>query len=216
MHRLTFLGLGLVAVLASAGWRMTHCCSRETIFEPKTNPPEAAPLCPWRQPEADMNRLFPGATRYEHRTRILSGQRVELAERLGRQPAGEENALHLYRVYRESTFLGTILLRRVKGEHGAIELVVAADPEHQISGILLQRLREPEPAADALQNPEWLRRFTGRSAESMAQFGKEIGAIPNEARSSAGAIVEGVRSGLILLAAADGADRAGQVATLHH
>ena len=84
------LALGL-AVLAR---RISE--SSELPFDPKTPLPQAAPLCPWREPASDLKRFFPNATQYQPETRILSGQRLELAQRLGRVPTGDENALHLY------------------------------------------------------------------------------------------------------------------------
>jgi hypothetical protein len=171
----------------------------ETLVEAHARPPEAAPLCPWRAPQADLQQLFPTATRYETETRILSGQRLELARRLGRTPTGDENALHLYPVYREQTALGSVVTRRVKGAYGAIELVLAADTGHRVCGLLLQRLREPEPIARALQDPNWLHSFHGEGADAAWQLGGDIPDVPPEARASARAVVEGARSALILL-----------------
>ena len=120
MSRPFIFGAGLLALLfAAVVWRIGDLSSSEPPFEPKTKLPQAAPLCPWREPASDLQRFFPNATRYEPETRILSGQRLELAERLGRMPTGDENALHLYRSYEEQSPLGTVLTRRVKGAYGA-------------------------------------------------------------------------------------------------
>jgi hypothetical protein len=204
MPRVVFLGLGaLAALLAVVGWRLAQFYTAETLIEAQVRPPEAAPLCPWREPESDLRQFFPRATRDESATCILSGHRLELAQRLGRTPTGDENALFLYRVYCENTPLGTILSRRVKGVYGAIEFVLAADTNHLVCGLRLQRLREPEPVARALQNPDWLHSFGGKGADAAWQLGRDIPDVPPEARLSAQAVVEGTRSALILLAAAD-------------
>src|SRR5437870_13286554 len=113
---------------------------------------ELAPMCPWRQPETDLRAFFPGATRHETEIRILSGERLELARRLGRMPAPEEHSLYLHRVYDAQRRLGTVLTRRVKGEYGAIEIVLAANPDGRVRGVRYQRLREPERIASALQS----------------------------------------------------------------
>lgn len=160
-------------------------------------------MCPWREPERDLKQFFPEATHHKIETRILSGQRLELAERLGRTPTGDENALYLYPVYREQTQLGVVLARRVKGEFGAIELVLAVGTNQQVAGLRLQRLREPETSAAALQDPQWLASFVGKRADSSWQPEHEISSLPPEARISGEAITEGVRSLLILLAVAD-------------
>jgi hypothetical protein len=214
---MVFLGLSaLAALLAVVGWRLAQSSTSETLIESQVRPAEAAPLCPWREPEADLRQLFPSATREESVTRILSGHRLELAQRLGRTPTGDENELRLHRVYREDTPLGTIMSRRVKGAYGAIELVLAADTNHLVCGLRLQRLREPEPVARTLQDPDWLHAFAGKGAEAAWQLGGDIPDVPPEARLSAQAVVEGVRSAMILLTTADHAPpfRSGQ--TPHH
>ena len=149
--------------------------------------------------------LFPTATGYKVETRILSGLRFELGERLERVPAPDENAFHFYSIYREQTPLGTVLTRRIKGEHGAIELVLATDLERRVSGLDFQRLREPESIVHALENTGWRQSFVGRRADSQWKLGGDIRDVPPEARASAEAVLEGARSLLILL---DTADRA--------
>ena len=86
---------------------------------------EPAPLCPWREPERDLRRFFPGATGIHEELRILSHLRVTLRHDLGRPLTAEEMLLRPYRVVNGAESLGTVLVRRVKGEFGAIELVLA-------------------------------------------------------------------------------------------
>lgn len=201
MRRPIIFGAGAFALaLAVAGWRLNESSrSEEALFEAGSKPPQAAPLCPWREPERDLARFFSDATRYETETRILSGQRGELAARLGRAPTGDENALRVYRVFRKQATLGSVLIRRVKGTYGAIELVLAVSAEGEVRGLRLQRLREPESIAAALQNPQWLNAFAGRRADSSFQIGRDIPDVAFESRASAAAIADGVRSLLIQL-----------------
>src|SRR5438045_5390435 len=145
-----FAAGALALLLVVVAWRISDSSPSERPFEPGTQPPTAAPLCPWREPASDLKRFFPSATRSEPETRILSGQRLELAERLGRVPTGDENALHLHCCYEEQTPLGSVLTRRVKGAYGSIELVLAVGTNGHARGLRLQRLREPEPIAAAL------------------------------------------------------------------
>lgn len=198
MSRVFLYGVGAFA-LAIVGLWLSRSSSTETIFESKAKPPQAAPLCPWREIESDLQQFFPYASRYEVETRVLSGLRGELAERLGRNPTGDENALHVYRIYQDTLVVGAVLTRRVKGVYGAIELVLAVDTGDRVRGLRLQRCREPETAASALQNPDWLRSFEGKRADSVWKIGGDLPEVPAEARLSAEAIVEGVRSLLILL-----------------
>jgi hypothetical protein len=146
-----------------------------------------------------MQTFFPGATGYQAETRTLSGLRLEMARRLGRQPTAEENLLQLNRVSREQELLGYVLTQRVKGEYGAIELVLAVLTNGQVQGLRLQRLREEEVVAGALQNPAWLGSFRGKSAKNDWRLGHDIPEVVTEARSSAQAVVEGVRGLLIRL-----------------
>ena len=217
MSRPVILGAaGLALLLGVVSWRSSVSSSAEHPFEPSTKLPQAAPLCPWREPASDLKRFFPNATRYEPETRILSGQRLELGARLGRIPTGDENALHLCRSYEDQSPLGVILTRRVKGAYGAIELVLAVGTNGQVRGVRLQRLREPEPIAAALQSPDWLRSFDGQRGDSSWQLGRDIPNVLPEASASAEAIMDGVRSLLILLATSDGSHPENATAARHH
>jgi hypothetical protein len=165
--------------------------------------PEPAPLCPWREPERDLRQFFPGATGTREERRILSHLRVALIHDLGRPLTADELLLRSFRVLRGEQTLGTILLRRVKGEYGAIELVLAVSPEEKVLGLRLQREREPEATARAIMSPAWLAAFKGKTAGSPLRLGEDLPRVRAEARRSAGAIVEGVRSLLILQRAAE-------------
>jgi hypothetical protein len=132
----------------------------------------------------------------------LSGYRDELTRRLGRVPNGDENSLRLYQVWQETNALGWVLTRRTKGEHGAIELVLALDCSQRVCGVCLQRMREPALVSAALTDSGWLAAFRGKSAEDEWRLGKDLPQVPEPARVSAGAVVEGARSVLISLAIA--------------
>jgi hypothetical protein len=199
-----FLGaLGLVLLGSYAVWRTYDRSPPEVITDPKSIPPEAAPMCPWREPESDLKAFFPTATSFEPETRILSGLRSELAQRLGRQPTGDENALRLNRIYQGTCPIGAILTRRVKGQYGAIELVLAADSDGKVRGVRLQRLREPEPIAAVLLNTNWLGSFTGKTAADPWLIGRDVLDVPSPSRESAQAVLEGVHSLLILSEASE-------------
>jgi hypothetical protein len=169
------------------------------IVQQKTSKIEIAPPCPWREPESDMQAFFPGATDYQSETpRVLSGLFLEIARRLGRRPTAEELLLRLNQVHRGQQLLGYVLTQRVKGEFGAIEIVLALRQDGQIQGLRLQREREPEAISAVLQSSTWLSAFQGKSAASDWHFGQDIPAVPAEARASAQGVVEGVRTLLIL------------------
>ncbi|MBL9174981.1 MAG: hypothetical protein JNL10_15690 [Verrucomicrobiales bacterium] len=158
---------------------------------------EGAPMCPWRNPSADVALWFPGSTRSDTEVRILSGVRPELAQRLGRQPTAGENALYVHRIWRGTELLGEVATTRVKGESGAVELAVAFEPDGRVHGVRVQRSREPEPIANVLQN-SWLASFQGKTATDLSAGASTIPAVPPEARTTGTAIMEGVRSLCIL------------------
>src|SRR5258706_14616124 len=93
---------------------------------------ELPPMCPWREPARDLPMLFPSATHYVKETRILSGVRPQLQRRLGRFPGPEENSLLIHRVRNGTALVGSVLVRRVKGEHGGVEVRAAGPPEGTI------------------------------------------------------------------------------------
>ncbi len=207
-------GLAIVAV-AMIAWRFNRA-SYETAapFEPTSRAIEPSPLCPWREPDADMRRFFPEANRHTTETSILRGFRVELAKQLRRQPSAEENSLTLHRVFKDAQPLGTVLAQRVKGEHGAIELVLAVTERGEVQDVRLQRLREPAAVADALQDRAWLGKFQERTHDR-GWDSDDLSGIPSEARVSAQAIREGIHSLLILLATSEGLPSASS-AKPHH
>ena len=206
MSRVIVFGMGAALLLAGIVLRLANSPSKEIVFETK-NPPQLSALCPWREPQSDLKSLFPAASRWEPETRILSGRRAELAHRLGRMPTADESALRVYRIFGGDTALGEVTTRRVKGSFGAIEMVLAADTKGQITGLLLQRLREPEPAATALREGNWRQWFAGKRADSSWDSGDALNQLPVDARASGQAVVEGARSAMILLAASEQAQR---------
>ncbi len=191
------------SLLLAGAWLYSKSGAPEAVFQPVSRPVEGAPVCPWRNPDSDLQRFFPGATGWRTEIRILSDRRLELAQRLGRPAGSDENLINLYRVFEGDRTLGTVLTRRVKGEHGVIEVVLAVDRQGAVAGIRLQRLREPEAVAQAIENPSWLAAFSGKNAESDWRLGNGIPDLPTEARPTGAALVAGVRSLLILFHAAE-------------
>lgn len=164
-------------------------------------------MCPWRQPLADMATFFPGATSYRTETLILTSHLRELKTLLGRFPAPEENPLYVHRVFAGSQQIGSVLARRVKGEYGAIEIVLAIK-DSKVTALRIQRMREPAIIARSLGSKLWLQSFEGKTIDSAWNIGPNM---PVVARFSAQAVVEGARSLLILHEVG-----VGHGAALHH
>lgn len=202
--------LALATALLVLAWWRPRSDSRDAVFEPEVRLNEPAPVCPWREPAADLKAYFPGATQYRTETRILSGKRLELQERLGHPPA--ENSLRVHRIFRSEEPLGAVLTQRVKGEHGVIELVLALGEDQAIRGLRLQRQREPELVLQALEDPDWLKAFVGKRADADWRLGGAVPELPEAARRSGGQIVLGVRTLLAMMLVSD--DRA--IVHRHH
>lgn len=213
MTRTTALALGLAVTAVGAlgaTWRLTFGSPALPVHTVAARAGrEAAPLCPWREPQRDLRQFFPGATGVHEETWILSHLRLGLIHDLGRPLLAEEMLLRPFRIFKDRAPLGTILVRRVKGEFGAIELVLAVTPDGRVRGLRVQRQREPETVAAALTSPPWLAAFQEKSAASPLRVGEDLPALSGAATVSARAVAEGVRSLLILLRAAERHGREG-------
>ena len=106
-------------------------------------------MCPWREPEKDLRRFFPGATSYRTDTLALSSIRQRILNRLGPGSRIEDNSLYVHRALRGTETVGSVLVRRAAGPHGAIEVVAAVDRSGKLVGLRVQRHREPEATARA-------------------------------------------------------------------
>lgn len=158
---------------------------------------EGAPLCPWRHPVADCATWFPGADRTEAELQILSALRSGMAERLGRPPSVEDNARHVHHVFSGAQCLGEVVVQRVRGDSGALEVVVGLDPDGRVVGVRIQRCREPAPIVSAIEG-DWLASFRGRRTGDPLRIGIDLPSVPPEAIPTADAIQSAVRAVLIL------------------
>lgn len=191
--------VGLVALGAGAAlWLARAGAGADVPVAPTVRAIEVPPVCPWRDPRADLARFFPGATAYHQERRILSGRVLTLTQRLGRPVQPGETVLDLYQVHGADGTLSRILLRRVRGEYGAVELVLALGRGGEVRGLHIQRDREPGPIERALHSADWLARFQGRTAADVPLPEQMLAGLPPEARPTATAIAEGVRTLLIL------------------
>src|SRR5262245_31279403 len=66
-------GVGAIASFAAVlGWKIVGSSANEEVFEAKTKPSQAAPMCPWREPESDLKKLFGSGAHYILKPNILS------------------------------------------------------------------------------------------------------------------------------------------------
>lgn len=173
--------------------------SNERPAPPATNSVDPARLCAWRDPSRDLPDLFPGATNCRSEVRILTSRRAELAKRLGRQPDADEEVLRVHRVLAPGSLSGVVLVRRVKGENGPIELVLGVDNGGAVRGLRLQRASEPEAVMAFLRSPEWQRSLVGRRLDDSSDVVTGPASVPAAAARSARSLAEGVRGLLAML-----------------
>ena len=147
----------------------------------------------WRSPAADMALFFPGASLPDSanpKVVPLSRHRVEILKSLGPETPLDSNALYVFPVHEK----GAVLLRRVAGEYGSIEVVVGIDTLGRVVGVHIQRHREPPEIEKALTAPTFLASFSGKTATSTFTLPPEL---PQIAKTSAQAVSRSVRALLI-------------------
>lgn len=197
------LALSLAVAVALTG-RLRRSQEQEREREPQHNPRDVArvepsPVCPWRDPARDLAVLFPPATNHLLEARVVSGLTASIQKRLGRLMHPDENPLRIHRIRHEDRSVGSVLVTRVKAEHGGIEIVTAVETNGTIRGVLIQSQREPPATAAAITNESWLAGFRGKNSDSILRPGTDLPDVPAEARPSAHAIAQGVRDLLTVL-----------------
>ena len=87
--------------------------------------------------------------------------------------------------------------------NGGIEIVTGVETNGAVRGVLIQSQREPEAVARVITNTTFLASFHGKTAAAPLRLGEDLPDVPAEARASAQAIADGVRSQLIVLSFAE-------------
>jgi len=154
---------------------------------------EVAPLCPWRNPSEDCASWFPAADRSEAELQILSALRSEIPRVLGRDPNPEDNARYVHRVFAKDRCVGEVVVRRVKGPSGSLEVVVGLTLDGTLVGVRLQRAREPDAVLAAVDGT-WLAAFRGLKQEAPLRPGVDLPVVSPVAVTTADAITAAVRT----------------------
>ena len=144
----------LTSVTVLVAWWLSQ--TPELALEKKLLPTaakEAPAMVPWREPQRDLARFFPGQSAWKQETLALSSYRQKILTRLGPGETLESNTLYVYRV----GTAGSVLVRRFAGEYGAIEVVIAVNPQHKIMGSRIQRHREPPEQARLFEDTSGFR-----------------------------------------------------------
>ncbi|MEP6756236.1 MAG: hypothetical protein ABJA67_12100 [Chthonomonadales bacterium] len=154
----------------------------------------AAPeMCPWRNPSADMKALFPGSDTFETTTIVLSAVRPRILQRLGKRGFMDTTALYVYPVMAHSSKVGCVLVQRAPARHGAIEVVVGLDNNNKISGVRIQRQREPDAVAAEISHSDWLKSYEGKDGSAPFEIGEDLPNVSATSLNYAKAIADAVR-----------------------
>ncbi|MEO0083750.1 MAG: hypothetical protein ABIK33_05165 [candidate division WOR-3 bacterium] len=161
-----------------------------------------AGVCNWRFPDKDIQTLFPKATGYK--TEVLTyskTEKVKIESLLGAKLDDDETQFNFYRIYKDTSKIGLVLTHSVKGQYGAIEVVVSLISKYDtitkrnitiINRVLIQRDREVK--SKELRGSKFLDQFIGESVKSKFDNIKLV----SGAEKSSNAIVFSVRKMLIV------------------
>ncbi len=163
--------------------------------------PLRADVCIWRDPERTMERLFPAARDYRTRTMKMTPERIAAIEQqLGEKlEDGERREFDLYEITGSTgggtETLGTVLALAGKGEYGAIEVVVGVDRNRKVVGAYIQRVRER--TSKALQAPEFLGQFAGKTKNDGFEIDRDIKPANRDAAAASRVVASVIRKMLV-------------------
>lgn len=134
----------------------------------------SAGVCIWRFPDKDIQTLFSKATGYKTEDLTYTKpERIKIESLLGAKLDDDETKFNLYRIYKDTAKIGLVLTHSVKGQYGAIEVVVGLGSKFDsltksnkvfIKNLLIQRDREVK--SKDLRSSKFLDQFIGKTVKS--------------------------------------------------
>jgi len=161
-----------------------------------------AGVCVWRFPDKDIKTLFPKATGYK--TEVLTyskDEKAKIESILGSKLDDDETKFNFYRIYKDTTKIGLVLTHSVKGQYGAIEVVISLQNKYDSTGeyigasitnVLIQRDREVK--SKDLRSDKFLSHFINKTVKSKFDNTKLVAG----AEKSSRAIIFSVKKLLIV------------------
>lgn len=134
-----------------------------------------ADVCVWRDPERTMQKIFPAARDYKTVTAKMTPGWIAAIEKGIGTPLDESEKKEFDRyeiIGANAQKMGTVLALAGKGEYGTIEVVMGVDASGKIVGVYIQRSRER--VTRALQSPEFLKQFAGKTRNDGFEVGRDI------------------------------------------
>lgn len=148
-----------------------------------------------------MQRIFPQARDYQTRTLRMTPEKIAAIEKATGVPldASERKEYDLYDITgaREGKpgKIGTIMALAGKGDYGTIEVVMGVDGSGKVVGVYIQRSRER--ATRALQSPEFLQQFAGKTRNDGFDVGKDIKPASADAEAASRVVAFVIRKMLV-------------------
>lgn len=160
-----------------------------------------ADVCVWRDPERTMQKIFPQARDYKTRTLKMTPEKIAAIEKAIGTPldASERKEFDVYDIIGEAQGkpgkIGTIMALAGKGDYGTIEIVIGVDGVGKVVGAYIQRSRER--VTRALQTPEFLKQFVGKTKSDSFEVGKDIKPASQEAEAASKVVAFVVKKMLV-------------------
>lgn len=163
--------------------------------------PLRADVCVWRNPERTMQKLFPEARDYKTITAKMTSERIAAIESAigALLDESEKKEFDRYEITGVSEGkpqkIGTVLALAGKGEYGAIEVVIGVDPRGKVVGVYIQRSRER--VTKALQSPDFLNQFAGKTKNDGFDVGNDINPASPDAEAASRVVAFVVKKMLV-------------------
>ena len=150
--------------------------------------PLRADVCVWRDPERTMQKIFPAARDYKTVTVKMTPERIADIEKAISAPlhASEKREFDFYDILDvvegKPQKIGTIMALAGKGEYGSIEVVIGVEGDGKVAGAYIQRSRER--VTTAMQSPEFLKQFAGKTKTDGFDVGKDLKPAASDAQAA--------------------------------
>jgi hypothetical protein len=142
-----------------------------------------AGICLWRNPDKDIKKIFPQATRYQSVIRRCNKEEKKKIESLiSKSLDPDESEFTFYQIFTNKKRIGTVVTHAEKGEYGAIEVIIALDTLRKVKKVLIQRDREIK--SKELRSESFLKQFEGKSFKDTIEVGKTIKPVKGAEKAS--------------------------------
>jgi Na+-translocating ferredoxin:NAD+ oxidoreductase RnfG subunit len=138
---------------------------------------------------------FPGAASFAFTPIIYSSAQIAAIEKQSGQKVNAKG-LQVWEARSKDALLGYIVVDYVIGKHLAIDYAIAVSPDFTVTKVEVLQYRESY--GGEIKNPDWLKQFAGKTADSPLELNNDIINISGATLSSRH-VTEGVKRVLTTL-----------------